>query len=232
MFSFEKLADANSYLGPEMKSTGEVLGIGKDMGEALFKGLVSAGFHLPAPGEEIGALISVDEYDYFEALGLVRKLHNLGCRLYATGGTAAAIAPLGIPVETVADIHDLPATRALLESGRVQLIVYTGALMDATLEDYIALHRQALRLNLACLTSLDTANALADSIASRYTQDNTELVDINHMRLPPPSSLREDAGHGQRLSVLRQLPARLPIPSRCACACAGATTASARTGSC
>ena len=182
VFSFEKLADANSYLGPEMKSTGEVLGIGKDMGEALFKGLVSAGFHLPAPGEEIGALISVDEYDYYEALGLARKLHNLGCRLYATGGTAAAIATLGIPVETVADIHDLPATRALLESGRVQLIVYTGALMDATLEDYIALHRQALRLNIACLTSLDTANALADSIASRYTQDNTELVDINHMR--------------------------------------------------
>ena len=182
MFSFEKLADANSYLGPEMKSTGEVLGIGKDMGEALFKGLVSAGFHLPAPGTEIGALLSVDEYDYYEVLGLARKLDGLGCRLYATGGTAAAIATLGIPVEKVADIHDLEATKSLLESGAIQLIVYTGALLDATIEDYIALHRQALRLNLACLTSLDTANALADSIASRYTQDNTELVDINHMR--------------------------------------------------
>ena len=182
VFSFEKLADANSYLGPEMKSTGEVLGIGKDMGEALFKGLVSAGFHLPAPGTEIGALLSVDEYDYYEVLGLARKLDGLGCRLYATGGTAAAIATLGIPVEKVADIHDLEATKSLLESGAIQLIVYTGALLDATIEDYIALHRQALRLNLACLTSLDTANALADSIASRYTQDNTELVDINHMR--------------------------------------------------
>ena len=182
VFSFEKLADANSYLGPEMKSTGEVLGIGKDMGEALFKGLVSEGFHLPAPGTEIGALLSVDEYDYYEVLGLARKLDGLGCRLYATGGTAAAIATLGIPVEKVADIHDLEATKSLLESGAIQLIVYTGALLDATIEDYIALHRQALRLNLACLTSLDTANALADSIASRYTQDNTELVDINHMR--------------------------------------------------
>ena len=182
VFSFEKLTDANSYLSPEMKSTGEVLGIGKDVAEALFKGLVSAGLRMPQPGEETGVLLSVDEYDYYEVLALARKFRDLGCRLFATSGTAAAIETLGIPVETVADISDAGATGALLESGKIHYIVYTGALLDSTLEDYIELHRRAMMLGIACLTSLDTANALADIIASRYTQANTELVNINRLR--------------------------------------------------
>ena len=182
VFSFEKLTDANSYLSPEMKSTGEVLGIGKTVSEALFKGLVSAGIRLPAPGEETGVLLSVDEYDRYEVLSLARKFHDLGCRLYATADTAASIATLGIPVATVDDIRETASTAALLESGAIHYIVYTGALRDDTMNDYIALHRKALLLGIACLTSLDTANALADIIASRYTQQSTELVDINHMR--------------------------------------------------
>ena len=182
VFSFEKLLNANSYLSPEMKSTGEVLGIGRSMPEALFKGLVSANIHMPEPGRETGVLLSVDEYDYLEILSVARKFHDLGCRLYATGGTARAIATLGIPVSTVEDIHDFAATRALLESGAIHYIIYTGALLDATLEDYIHLHRLALMHKIACLTSLDTANALADIIASRYNQSNTELVDIAHLR--------------------------------------------------
>ncbi len=182
VFSFEKLTDANSYLSPEMKSTGEVLGVGKDLGEALFKGLVSAGIRLPHPGDEIGVLLSVDEYDYYEVLGLARKFSDLGCHLYATSGTAAAISTLGIPVTPVDDLDERDSTRALLESGAIHYIVYTGALRDDTIGDYIELHRRALLLGIACLTSLDTANALADIIASRYTQSNTELVDINHLR--------------------------------------------------
>ena len=182
VFSFEKLLDANSYLSPEMKSTGEVLGIGRDMPEALFKGLVSANFHMPEPGRETGVLLSVDEYDYLEILSVARKFHDLGCHLYATSGTARTIATLGIPVSTVEDIHDYAATRALLESGAIHYIIYTGALLDATLEDYIHLHKLALMHKIACLTSLDTANALADIIASRYNQLNTELVDIAHLR--------------------------------------------------
>ena len=137
---------------------------------------------MPQSGEQTGVLLSVDEYDYYEALSLARKFRDLGCRLFATPGTAAAIATLGIPVETVADTSDTEATGALLESGRIHYIVYTGALLDSTLEDYIELHRRAMMLSIACLTSLDTANALADIIASRYTQANTELVNINHLR--------------------------------------------------
>ncbi len=182
VFSFEKLTDANSYLGPEMKSTGEVLGIGKNLSEALFKGLVSAGVRLPHPGQPAGVLLSVDEYDYLEVIDIARRFSDLGCALYATDGTAQTIATLGIPVTAIPGIRESDHCFDLLESGKINYIVYTGALLDSTTEDYIALHRKALALNIACLTSLDTARALADIILSRYSQQNTELVDINHLR--------------------------------------------------
>ena len=181
VFSFEKLSDANSILGPEMKSTGEVLGIGRTMAEALFKGLTAAGFAVPSPGGRgrAGVLISVEENNYQESISLAKRFYDLGLRLYATTGTAAAIAQLGIAVESVADRG---AIYALLERGALDYIVYTGAVKDATMGDYIALHRRAMQLGIPCLTSLDTANALAEIIASRFNQSNTELVDINAMR--------------------------------------------------
>ena len=184
VFSFEKLNDANSILGPEMKSTGEVLGIGKTMAEALFKGLTAAGFTVPsAQGRgQAGVLISVEENDYQEIISLAKRFYDLGIRLYATSGTAAAIAQLGIAVTPVENAAESDAITNLMESGVLDYIVYTGAVKDATMGDYIALHRRAMQLGIPCLTSLDTANALAEIIASRFNQSNTELVDINAMR--------------------------------------------------
>ncbi|MBS1401424.1 MAG: carbamoyl-phosphate synthase large subunit [Oscillospiraceae bacterium] len=181
VFSFEKLSDANSILGPEMKSTGEVLGIGKTMAEALFKGLTAAGFAVPSVQGRghAGVLISVEETDYQEIISLAKRFYDLGIRLYATSGTAAAIAQLGIEV---AAVSDSAAITGLMERGALDYIVYTGAVKDATMGDYIALHRRAMQLGIPCLTSLDTANALAEIIASRFNQNNTELVDINAMR--------------------------------------------------
>ena len=183
VFSFEKLTGVNAYLGPEMKSTGEVLGIGKTLEEALFKGLTAAGFKMKnAALEEAGFLLSVDTQDQLEVVGLAKKLYDLGFHLYATGETAASIEALGIEVENVGGSCASDSVFKLLESGRISYILYTGALLDATLEDYIALAHRALQLSIPCLTSLDTAGALADSIASRFNQHNTELIDINHLR--------------------------------------------------
>ena len=184
VFSFEKLNDVNSYLGPEMKSTGEVLGVGKTLTEALFKGLCAAGIKLASPkrGGANGVFISVDEHDHLEIVTLAKKLDDLGMKLYATEGTAKAIEKLGIDVEKVDHIGESDEAFKLIESGNISYIVYTGAAYDSTHDHYIALHRRALQLSIACLTSLDTANALADIIASGYTQLNTELVDINNMR--------------------------------------------------
>ena len=178
VFSFEKLSDANSILGPEMKSTGEVLGIGRSLAEAMFKGLTAAGFRIPGPGS--GVLLSVETADYPEILTLARRFHNLGLRLFATEGTAAAIAEAGLPVAAF-DPAGLFAP-SVPEELPIRLIVYTGAVKDGTMGDYIALHRRAMQLGIPCLTSTDTANALADSIAGRYHESNTELVDLNRMR--------------------------------------------------
>ncbi|MBR5868736.1 MAG: carbamoyl-phosphate synthase large subunit, partial [Clostridia bacterium] len=180
VFSFEKLSDANSILGPEMKSTGEVLGIGKTMPEALFKGLSAAGFKIPSlkKGSATGILLSVEENDYEEILDLARRFLDLGISLYATPGTAGAIASLGLPVESVAQ----DALFALLESEKIHMLVYTGAVKDGTVGDYTLLHRRAMQLGIPCMTSLDTAGALAEILESRFRTDNTELVDINNMR--------------------------------------------------
>ncbi|MBQ4337844.1 MAG: carbamoyl-phosphate synthase large subunit [Clostridia bacterium] len=184
VFSFEKLSDVNSIVGPEMKSTGEVLGIGKTTSEALFKGLTSAGFDIkmPSAGNDIGVLMSVDEHDVIDAVSFAKKLDDLGLKLYATPDTADAIEKLGIDVIRVKGVSQGNDIFELLESGKISYIVYTGALHDSTMGDYIALHRRAIQLSIACITSLDTANALADIIASRFNQFNTELVDINNLR--------------------------------------------------
>ncbi len=183
VFSFEKLSDANSMLGPEMKSTGEVLGIGKTMPEALFKGLTAAGFRIdPAYTREKGILISVEESDYNDTISLAKRFYDMGVELYATEGTAKDIAQLGIPVHSVRDASESDELRELLESGKIGYFIYTGAVRDRSVGDYIALHRRAMQLSIPCLTSLDTANALADIIASRFNCLNTELVDINSMR--------------------------------------------------
>ena len=184
VFSFEKLNDANSILGPEMKSTGEVLGIGKTLPEALFKGLTAAGFKVPSAQSKgkTGVLLSVEENDYQEIISLAKRFYDLGLNLYATTGTAKAIESLGIPVTAVANATENDEITSLMESGRVHYIVYTGAVKDATIGDYTVLHRKAMQLGIPCLTSLDTAGALADIMASRFTAQNIELIDINHMR--------------------------------------------------
>ena len=184
VFSFEKLNDVNSYLGPEMKSTGEVLGIGKTLNESLFKALTSSGIDIkPTAGsKELGVLLSVDEHDLDEIVSIAKKMQDLGINIYATKDTARAIVNLGINVTYVKGIKESDYCFKLLESGKINFIVYTGALFDETMDNFIALRRKALQLGIACFTSLDTANAMLDIMASNYTQQNTELIDINAMR--------------------------------------------------
>lgn len=182
VFSFEKLNDVNSQLGPEMKSTGEVLGVGKNLKEALFKGLVSEGFKVDVNKHGHGVLITVTKQDRYEIVNLAKKLDDLGAKLWATPETAKEIARLGIDVSVVNKLREDNSIMDLVESGKLDYIVYTGKSDRKSINDYIKLHNRANQLGIATLTSLDTANALADIIASRYNQENTELVDINNMR--------------------------------------------------
>ncbi len=184
VFSYEKLSDVNSYMGPEMKSTGEVLGLGKTLNEALFKGLTSSGIRISAKKEngKVGAFVSVDEHDRDEIVAIAKKMDDLGIKIYAPTDTAEAIRGLGIDVEEANGIRKGEAGYELLEDGKIDMIVYVGALFNQTLDDYIALHKRSVQLGVVSLTSLDTTNAVLDIMASSYNQQNTELIDINNMR--------------------------------------------------
>ncbi|MEE1066199.1 MAG: carbamoyl-phosphate synthase large subunit [Acutalibacteraceae bacterium] len=188
VFSFEKLSDINSELGPEMKSTGEVLGIGRTLNEALFKGLVSAGFKVGLQSTyhdkkyNAGVLISVHDKDKPEIVGIAKKFADLGLKIYSTAKTGVGLRAAGIEVETIGDFNDCSAVLDVLETGKIDYIVYTGSTKQATIQNFIKIHRRAVQLSICTLTSLDTANALCDTLASRFTQRNTELVDINNLR--------------------------------------------------
>ena len=184
VFSFEKLNDINSQLGPQMKSTGEVLGIGKTIEEAMFKGLVSAGFKMCHPSEQrpVGVYMTVNDQDKFDIVSIAKKFGDLGCAMYATKGTAKVISELGLDVTVVDRLSATDSVIKLMDEGKIDYIVYTGKTDLESINDFIRLHHHAILLGITVLTALDTANALADIIASKFTEDNTELVDINHLR--------------------------------------------------
>ncbi|MBR2441877.1 MAG: carbamoyl-phosphate synthase large subunit [Clostridia bacterium] len=184
VFSFEKLNDVNSQLGPQMKSTGEVLGIGKTIEEAMFKGLISAGFKMCHPSERrpVGVYMTVNDQDKLDVLTIAKKFGDLGCKMYATKGTAKVIEDLGFDCTVVERLSATDTVIKLMDEGKIDYVVYTGKTDLESINDFIRLHHHAILLGITVLTALDTANALADIIASKFTEDNTELVDINALR--------------------------------------------------
>ncbi|MFP5527314.1 carbamoyl-phosphate synthase large subunit [Peptococcus simiae] len=177
VFSFEKLIDVDTHLGPEMKSTGEVLGIGKTMLEALYKGLIGAGYTLTKEG---GVFISVRDSDKNEIAPIAKKFFNQGFRIYATSGTAKVLRSVGIDLTEVDKMHEGTDENAwgLLESHEVDYIISTSTRGRDPERDSVIMRRKAVSLGIPTLTSLDTANALIDSIAGDFTEENTSLVDI------------------------------------------------------
>ena len=176
VFSFEKLSGLDTTLGPEMKSTGEVLGIAPTLHEALYKGLIAAGYHFETKG---GVFITVRDTDKEEAVSLAKDFAALGFHLYATEGTANLFRKNGLSVTMVHKIHESEHnTIALLESGKINYIISTSAKGRSPRRDSVKLRRKSVELGIPCLTSLDTAKSLADILALDYTPDKTTLIDI------------------------------------------------------
>ena len=130
----------------------------------------------------MGVLLSVEDEDFPDAIAMAKRCYDLGIHVYATKDTARAISAVGIHVNPVRDPSVSDEIITLMENGSVNYIIYTGAVKDDTVGDYRVLHRRAMMLGIPCMTSLDTANALADILGSRFSLENTELVDINRMR--------------------------------------------------
>ena len=176
VFSFEKLQDVDTMLGPEMKSTGECLGIAKNFEDALLKGLVAAGYDLKKEG---GVLISVRDTDKQEIIPIADKFARMGFELYGTSGTASMLNKNMIATNLVKKISDgEPNVVTLLESGKIHYVISTSAKGRIPARDSVKMRRKSIERSICSLTAIDTAQALANVLESGRTIDDVELVDI------------------------------------------------------
>ena len=180
VFSFEKLHSVDTMLGPEMKSTGEVLGIAKSFDEALYKGLIAAGYQIKHEG---GVLISVRDKDKEEIFSIAKKLEKMGFKLYGTKGTAAYLNNYGLHVEPVNKISEPGKNNILdlLESGKVDYVISTSTKGRQPAREGVRIRRKAVERSIACLTAIDTAKVLVDCISMNKSIQDVELVDITQI---------------------------------------------------
>ena len=180
VFSFEKLHSVDTMLGPEMKSTGEVLGIAKSFDEALYKGLIAAGYQIKHEG---GVLISVRDKDKEEIFSIAKKLEKMGFKLYGTKGTAAHLNNYGLHVEPVNKISEPGKNNILdlLESGKVDYVISTSTKGRQPMREGVRIRRKAVERSIACLTAIDTAKVLVDCISMNKSIQDVELVDITQI---------------------------------------------------
>jgi carbamoyl-phosphate synthase large subunit len=165
VFSMSKLAGVDTYLGPEMKSTGEVIGIDKNFKSALTKSLLAAGMMLP-PGGRL--LLSIADRDKAEALPIIRRLHAHGYHFYATEGTAAMIQAAGIPVQVITKklSQGHPNVVDVIRHSIVDGVVNTITGGHVPLRDGFEIRRSAAENRPPCFTSLHTIAALAEALGS------------------------------------------------------------------
>ena len=184
VFSFAKLSGLDTQLGPEMKSTGEVLGIGRDLTEALYKGFIAAGFALKKDG---GVFISVKDSDKPEIAEIGRKFMELGFSIYATDGTAEVLLDNGIAANVVTRLpmenEKTKSAMELIEDHTLSYIISTSSKGRLPERESVKLRRRATIAGIDSLTSIDTANALLKCLECKYSEDNTILVDINTLKL-------------------------------------------------
>ena len=174
VFSFEKLRGAEISLGPEMKSTGECLGISKSFDEALYKAFLGAGVDLPKHKKMI---LTVKDSDKLEAVDIAKRFKKLGYEIFATRNTARVLndhGVLAIPVNRINE--EAPTLMDLLLEHQIDLVVDTPTYGDK-LKDGFLIRRTAIETGVNCLTSLDTAAALLTSLENSDTE-HLSVVDI------------------------------------------------------
>jgi len=165
VFSMSKLPGVDSYLGPEMKSTGEVMGVDYTFEAALVKALLAAGLMLPQKGS---LLLSIADKDKDESMPLIKNLHSLNYELYATEGTAAMIESMGLPVKMVTKklSEGHPNVIDVIQNNSVSGVINTITGGRIPLKDGFAIRRAAAEKRIPCFTSLDTARVAIEALAT------------------------------------------------------------------
>ena len=174
VFSFEKIRGAEISLGPEMKSTGECLGIAKTFNEALYKAFLGAGVDLPKHKQII---ITVKDADKGEAVEIGRRFEKLGYTIYATRSTAAALNEAGVKARKVNKIsQESPTVMDLILGHKIDLVIDTPTQGRDKSRDGFLIRRTAIETGVNCITAMDTARALVTSLEN--ASDKFTLIDI------------------------------------------------------
>jgi len=174
VFSFEKLTDVDTGLGPEMKSTGEVLGLAETYPQALLKAFKGAGLKVPKRGSRI--IVTVKDEDKAEMVGIARGFEEMGVEIYATSGTCDALTEAGIQckrVNRVSQSH--PNILDMIQSGTVDLIINTPTKGRKQDSDGFKIRRSAVEHSVACVTAIDTARAVLTVREQSRSEDLTPI---------------------------------------------------------
>jgi carbamoyl-phosphate synthase large subunit len=164
VFPFAKFPGVDPALGPEMRSTGEVMGVGESFGEAFAKAQLAAGTPIPDSG---ALFISVNDRDKPAAVELARKFRDFGFELFATRGTAAALKAAGLTSKTVFKVNEgRPNAVDLFKAGRINLVIYTTT-GSHSFPDEQTIRRNAVTYRTPCITTMSGAKAAAEAIAAR-----------------------------------------------------------------
>jgi carbamoyl-phosphate synthase large subunit len=172
VFSFQKLARVEPSLGPEMKSTGEILGIDYRYEAALYKALVASGIQFKGGGDVV---LTVNDADKAKAVDIARELTAAGIGIIATSGTARLLREAGIECREAAKIQEgSPNLLDLISSGQVSLMINTPAVGKRASDEGARIRRACIESGVACVTNIDTAGALARAIQLYADPANTE----------------------------------------------------------
>ena len=182
IFSTEKLPQLEVSLGPEMRSTGEILGVGKNLKRALYKGFLAAGIVVPRKNGT--ALVTIKPQDFPEFLPIAKKLEKLGYNFLATDGTAKFMQENGIDrVKVVRKISEgVPNVLDIIRSGMVDLIINTPNKGNRATSDGFKIRRTAAECSIVLMTSLDTAGALVDVMDSDITTDEVDVIALEDIK--------------------------------------------------
>ena len=176
VFSFEKIRGADITMGPEMKSTGECLGISKDFDEALFKAFQGAGICLPKHKQIIMTLADADKED---GIDIAQRFEKLGYKIYASRGTAKVLKEHGVHAIKVNKIgQEAPTLLDLILEHKIDLIIDTPENGIERAGDGFLIRRYAIETGVHCLTSLDTAHALISSLEHAFNNEDLTIIDI------------------------------------------------------
>jgi carbamoyl-phosphate synthase large subunit len=178
VFPFKKFAGVDPVLGPEMHSTGEVMGVGATFGEAYGKAMEGAGIALPLSGK---AFISVTDADKGQAVILARRLANLGFQLVATYGTTLRLREVGLECESVFKVNEgRPNIADLIRQGEIAVIINTP-LGRTSHFDERAIRKAALQFNVPCVTTITGAEALVEAIATKLSATSVTVRSLQEI---------------------------------------------------